>query len=310
MNSFWQMRRVLVTGGGGFIGTAVVNALVERGVPRERIVVPRARECDLRVPDNCRAAVKGCGIVIHLAAPTGGIAFSSAHPASQYRDCTLINVHMLEAARAEGVEKFVALGNLLAYPASAPSPLQEARLLDGPIASTHLGIGTAKRDLVVLAQMYHREFDMSVVNVLSANAYGPGDRFDPVHSHVIPATIMKCFRDEDLVVWGDGTPTRDFLFVDDIARGVLLAAERLAPPAHLNIASGREVSIAELVGLIARLTGFRHRIIFDHSKVGGDARRVADITAATRLGFTVHVPLEEGLKRTIDFARRVLGLGG
>lgn len=304
MDPFWQKKRVLVTGGAGFIGTAVVKALVAVGVPRELVVVPRSRDCDLRIPENCRSAVRGCGIVIHLAAPTGGIAFSSAHPASQYRDCSLINLHMLEAARAEGVEKFVALGNLLAYPATCPSPLREERLLDGPIAPTHQGIGMAKRDLVLLAQMYHREFGLNVINVLSANAYGPGDRFDPLHSHVIPATIMKCYRDEDLVVWGDGTPTRDFLFVDDIARGILHVAERLEAPGYVNIASGREVSIAELVGLIARLTGFTRRVVFDSSKVGGDARRVADTAAASRMGFAPRVSLEDGLTRTIEWARR------
>lgn len=303
MDSFWQKKRVLVTGGGGFIGAAVVNALVARGVPREMVVVPRSRECDLREPDNCRRAVRGCAVVLHLAAPTGGIAFSSAHPASQFRDCSLINLHMLEAARTERVEKFVALGNLLAYPAAAASPLREVDVLDGPVGATHMGIGSAKRDLLLLAEMYHREFGMSVVNMLGANAYGPGDRFDPLHSHVIPATIMKCFRDEDLVVWGDGTPTRDFLYVDDLARGLLLVAERLEPPAAVNIASGSEVSIAELVGTIARLTGFTHRIVFDRSKTGGDARRVADTAAGTALGFAPEVPLEEGLRRTIAWAR-------
>ena len=304
MDPFWQKKRVLVTGGAGFIGTAVVNALVAVGVPRELVVVPRSRDCDLRIPENCRSAARGCRIVIHLAAPTGGIAFSSAHPASQYRDCSLINLHMLEAARAEGVEKFVALGNLLAYPAACPSPLLESRLLDGPIGATHLGIGLAKRDLVLLAQMYHREFGLNVINVLSANAYGPGDRFDPLHSHVIPATILKCYRDEDLVVWGDGSPTRDFLFVDDIARGILHVAERLEAPGYINIASGREVSIAELVGLIAKLTGFTRRVVFDTSKAGGDARRVASTEAAARMGFAPRVPLEEGLTRTIEWAQR------
>lgn len=245
--------------------------------------------------------------MIHLAAPTGGIAFSRAHCASQYRDCTLINLHMLDAARESGVEKFVALGNLLAYPAAAGSPLREESVHDGAVASTHLGIGLAKRDMLALAEMYHREFGLSVVNVLAANAYGPRDRFEGTHSHVIPATIVKCCRDEDLVVWGDGSPTRDFLFVEDVAEGILLAAERLEPPGYLNLASGTEISIADLVKQIAALCGFRRRIVFDAAKGGGDPRRVASTALADKLiGFSPRVPLQEGLRRTIGWYRQYI----
>jgi GDP-L-fucose synthase len=301
---FWLRKRVLLTGGAGFVGAAVREALLGRGVPSESIVVPRSRGLDLRVSANCRRAVKGCDIVIHLAAITGGIAFARAHPASQYRDCSLINLNMLDAAREAGVAKFVALGNLLAYPASAPSPLMEASLHDGAVADTHLGVGLAKRDLVALAEMYHREYGLDAVCVLGANAYGPGDRFDPVHAHVIPATIMKCLRDEDLVVWGDGTPTRDFLYVDDLAEGILLAAERLDAPGFVNVASGTEVSIAELVRTIAGICGFRGRIVFDPSKGTGDPRRVASVEAASRrIGFSPRVALAEGLRRTVDWYR-------
>ncbi|MGH9255026.1 MAG: NAD-dependent epimerase/dehydratase family protein, partial [Vicinamibacterales bacterium] len=263
--------------------------------------------CDLRVAEHCREVVRGCDIVLHLAAPTGGISFSRARPASQYRDCALINLHMLEAAREAGVRTFVALGNLLAYPRNAPSPLREETLHDGPIAATHLGIGLAKRDLVALAEMYHHEFGFGVVNVLSANAYGPGDHFDSPCPHVIPATIAKCFRDRDLVVWGDGCQTRDFLYVDDVAEGLLKAAERLEPPAVVNLASGTEVSIGDLVRMIARLTGFTGRIAFDPSQGVGDPRRVASTDRSSRLlGFVPRVPLEEGLRRTVAWYRRQL----
>jgi GDP-L-fucose synthase len=238
--------------------------------------------------------------VIHLAAPTGGIAFSRAHPASQYRDCALINVNVLEAATAAGVKKLVSVGNLLAYPAAAPSPLREESLHEGPIAETHLGIGLAKRDLVTMGVMYSREFGLPVVNVLAANAYGPRDRFDPTHSHVIPATILKCLGDEDLVVWGDGTPTRDFLYVEDLARGIVLAAERLQDPEPVNLGSGSEVSIAQLVEEVAAITGFSRPITFDASKGGGDPRRLASTERATRLlGFRPSVSFREGLERTI-----------
>lgn len=302
---------ILVTGGAGFIGTRVVEALVGRGVDRADIVVPRSAGCDLRDAGNCARVVKGCDVVIHLAATTGGIAFSSAHPASQYRDCTLINLHMLEAARIAGVSKFVAIGNLLAYPGEARIPLTEDALHDGPVAGTHLGIGLVKRDLVDAATMYHREYGLEVVSVIAANAYGPGDRFDPAHSHVIPATIAKCFRDEDIVVWGDGSPTRDFLHIDDIAEGLLLAAERLSAPGYVNIASGEEVSIAELVRLIASLAGFRGRIEFDTSKGGGGPRRVASTELARRLvGFSPRIGLREGLAATIEWYRAGIAAGG
>jgi GDP-L-fucose synthase len=307
-DTFWRHKRVLVTGGAGFIGTAVVETLRRRGVSEDRLVIPRSACCDLRLLENCRAAVRGCDIVLHLAAPTGGISFSRAHPASQYRDCTLINVQMLEAAREAGVGRFVALGNLLAYPAAAQSPLREEMLHEGRIADTHLGVGLAKRDLAALAEMYHAEFGLSAVTVLSANAYGPRDRFDAPHAHVIPATIVKCVRDREVVVWGDGSPTRDFLFVDDVAEGVLLAAERLEAPGVVNIASGSEVSIGELVRLIASLSGFRGPITFDPGRGGGDPRRVASIDRArTLLGFSPRVSLDEGLRQTIDWYRQSLG---
>lgn len=304
-SEFWHGRNVLVTGGAGFIGSSVVRALNRRGVPGSSIVIPRSATCDLRRADSCRRAVEGCSVVIHLAAPTGGIAFSRSHPASQYRDCSLINVNMLDAARETGVERFVGVGNLLAYPERAPSPLREQSVHDGRIAATHVGIGLAKRDLLSLAEMYLSEYGLHVTNVLSANAYGPGDRFDPQYGHVIPSTIQKCFQAEDLVVWGDGSPTRDFLFVDDVAEGILLAAERLGSPDYVNIASGSEISIAELVGLIAELCGFRGRIVFDATKGGGDPRRVAATAKATELlGFTPAVSLRQGLARTIEWFRR------
>ena len=309
METFWQGKRVLVTGGGGFIGSFVVEALRRRGVTGANLRVPRSKDCDLRQPEMCRESVRGCNVVIHLAASTGSIAFSRSHPASQFRDCSLINFHMLEAAREAGVEKVVALGNLLAYPAAAMSPLSEEQIHDGQVSASHYGIGLAKRNMVALADMYSREYELDVVNILSANAYGPRERFDLETAHVIPATIVKCFRDEDLVVWGDGSPTRDFLYVEDIAEGILLAAERLAGPGVVNLASGTEVSIAELVQLIASISGFERRIVFDASKGSGDPGRVASTGRARELiGFYPRVSLSEGLARTIEWYRtEVLG---
>ncbi len=305
--SFWTGQRVLVTGGGGFIGGFVVEALRRRGVADADIVVPRSRTDDLRLPDRCRQAVRGCSIVIHLAAPTGSIAFSRTHPASQFRDCMLINLHLLDAAREAGVKKFVALGNLLAYPATAAVPLREEHVHEGAVNTTYHGVGLAKRNLLDLAEMHHAEFGFDVVNVLAANAYGPRDHFAGAQAHVIPSTIVKCCRDEDLVVWGDGSPTRDFLFVEDLAEGLLLACERLVSPAFVNLASGTEISIADLVALIAKLCGFERRIVFDVTKTGGDPRRVASTDRCDALlGFSPSVPIEDGLRRTIAWYRKTL----
>jgi len=307
VHPFWQRKRVLLTGGAGFVGSAVHKALRRRQVAEERIVIPRSQSSDLRILENCRRAVRGCDVVIHLAAQTGGIAFARSHPASQYRDCSLINLNMFEAAREAGVARFVALGNLLAYPAAARSPLTEPMLHEGAVAASHMGIAQVKRDLVMLSEMYRREHGLNAICVLGANAYGPGDRFKSEEAHVIPATIRKCFQEEDLVVWGDGKPTRDFLYVDDLAEGILLAAETPVLPVCLNIASGSGVSIAEVVRLIARLCGFRRRILFDLSKGSGDPDRLASAALARELtGFAPRVPFEEGLERTIRWYRTTI----
>jgi GDP-L-fucose synthase len=312
MHTFWQDKKLLVTGGAGFIGSFVVENLIhKRNVAPENIVIPRSAVNDLRRFDNCRKAVEGCQIVIHLAASTGGIAFSRQHPASQYYDCMLMTLHLMEAARLAGVEKFLGVGNILVYPASAPSPLEERYLNEGKVAPTHLGIGQAKRDQVLLCEMFHKEYGLNAVTVLSANTYGPRDRFDPEVSHVIPATITKCHTQPELNVWGDGKPTRDFLYVEDVAEGILLAAEKLnAPEYFVNIASGEEISIGDLVRTIARLSGFGGEVKFDVSKAGGDPRRCASGQRALELfGFRAQVSMEEGLRRTIAWYREQVRLG-
>ncbi|MBY0497764.1 MAG: NAD-dependent epimerase/dehydratase family protein [Cyanobacteria bacterium] len=307
MNGFWSGRRILVTGGAGFVGRAVAAALARRGLRAADIVIPRSRNCDLRIASNCEQAVRGCSIVIHLAAPTGNVVFSRSRPASQFRDCTLINTHLFEAARLAAVERVVSVGNLLAYPARAVAPFDEAQVRDGHVDDGYLGIALAKRQLIDLADLYHREYALDAATVLGANAYGPHDHFHGAQAHVIPATIAKCFRDEDLVVWGDGSATRDFLFVDDLAEGIVRAAERLTGPAVVNISSGTEVSVAELVATIARLCGFTRRITFDRSKPGGGPRRVASSRRAREwLDFSPHVSLEDGLRATIEWFRQSL----
>lgn len=305
---FWKDKRVVVTGGAGFLGSYVVENLIRRRhLQPGQILVPRSSKHDLRHLGSCLEVVRGSDIVIHLAAVTGGIGFSRTRPASQYFDSTLIDLNLVEAARQAGVRKVVAIGNLFAYAPDAPSPLTEETLFQGLPAAAHRGVGWMKRNLAVLADLYHREYRLPMVVVYAANAYGPRDSLDPVHAHVIPATIMKCFRDKELVVWGDGTPTRDFLFAADVAEGLLLAAEKLEPPAYVNLGSESEISIRELVELIARYTGFPGQVSYDVSKAGGDSRRLASAARARDLlGFCPVTRIDEGLRCTVDWYRERL----
>jgi GDP-L-fucose synthase len=309
---FWRGRKVLVTGGAGFVGSYVVDRLrTGAGLADADVRVPRSRDCDLRELANCRRAVEGTSVVLHLAAVTGGIAFSRAHPASQYHDSTLIDLNVFRAAREAGVEKVVAIGNLFAYATDAPIPLQERDLLDGLPTDAHRGVGWMKRNLAVVADLYQREYGFPIAVVYAANAYGPRDSLHPQHAHVIPSTIMKCLSQRELVVWGDGTPTRDFLYADDVAHGLLLAAERLPGGQYVNLGSGREVSIRELVELIVRHTRFTGPVTFDAGKAGGDARRCTSVSRATELlGFTPQHDIASGIARTVAWYRDHFRPGG
>jgi GDP-L-fucose synthase len=302
---FWKDKRVLVTGGAGFIGSYVVEKLINnKGVPHDSIRVPRSRECDLQNLDNCRRAVSGCQVIIHLAAVTGGIEFSRMHPASQYYRSTLIDLNVIEAAREAGVEKFVAIGNLFAYSSDAPIPLSEDQLLNGLPTDAHRGVGWMKRNLAIMADLFYREYDLPMVVVYSANAFGPRDSLDPSHAHVIPSTIMKCLSERELVVWGDGSPTRDFLYVEDVADGLLLAAEKLQPPCYVNLGSGSEISVRELVDLITEFTNFQGTVTYDPSRGGGDARRCTSIARAQDLlGFCARHDMRSGMESTVKWYR-------
>lgn len=302
---FWRGRTVVVTGGAGFVGSYVVERLKrEAGLTDAQLRVPRSRDTDLRDYAHAQRAVAGASIVIHLAAVTGGIAFSRAHPASQYHDSTQIDLNVFHAAREAGVEKVVAIGNLFAYASDAPIPLEERDLFNGLPTDAHRGVGWMKRNLAVTADLYQREYGFPIAVVYSANAYGPRDSLHPQHAHVIPSTIMKCLSQKELVVWGDGTPTRDFLFAADIAHGLILAAERLGGGEFLNLGSGREVSIRELVDQIVKHTGFTGPVSFDASKAGGDARRCTSIARAKeRLGFTPQHDISSGIAATVAWYR-------
>ena len=303
--AFWAGKTVVVTGGAGFIGTAVVRCLTTRcGVPLSAIRIPRSASEDLRQWANAERVMAGADVVLHLATVTGGSALSREEPARQYRDSTLIDLNVVEAARLAGVAKVVALGNLFAYAEDAVSPLDECTIFDGLPGDSHRGAGWMKRNLALLADLYARQYQFPLAVVFTANAYGPHDSLDRRLAHVIPATILKCLLDPELVVWGDGSPVRDFLYVDDIAAAMVLGAERLPPGAFANVGSGAGISVRELVTLIAEAAAFHGTVRFDTTKPKGDALRLASVTRGEALlGFRPEVGMREGMQRTVAWYR-------
>ncbi len=306
-------RKILVTGGAGFLGAPVVRALVERGVRPRDIFVPRSSEYDLRVRTACAKAVRGQDLVIHLAANAGGIGWNQMHPGCLFYDNISMGIHLMEEARRAGVEKFVQVGTVCAYPKFAPIPFREDDLWAGYPEETNAPYGIAKKALMVMGQAYRDEYDFHVVYLLPVNLYGPGDHFfEPEKSHVIPALIRK-FVDaretgaEEVAVWGsgfyEGVPvSREFLYVDDAAEAIVLAAERYDKREPVNIGAGREIAINDLVETIRRLTGYRGRIVRDLSKKDGQPRRCLDTARAkAEFGFTARTSFEDGLSKTIQW---------
>ncbi len=301
----WTDQRILITGGAGFLGSHLIRALQARGVNLDQITVPRSAELDLRRWENCRAAVEGQDVVIHLAAVVGGIGINRERPGEFFYDNLMMGTQLMEAARQAGVQKFVAIGTICAYPKFTPVPFREEDLWNGYPEETNAPYGLAKKMQLVQAQAYRQQYGFNAIYLLPVNLYGPGDNFDPRSSHVIPALIKKCADavengDDHVVVWGDGSPTREFLYVEDCAEGIVLATERYNGPEPVNLGSGMEISIKDLVHLIADLTGFRGEIVWDTSKPNGQPRRCLDVSRAERyFGFRARTNFEEGLKRTI-----------
>jgi GDP-L-fucose synthase len=302
-----QDKEILVTGGAGFLGSFVVGRLKARGVESEHIRIPRSREVDLKVMDNCIKAVKGMDLVIHLAAKVGGIGFNRANPATLFYDNAIMGIQLMEAARREGVKKFVAVGTVCAYPKYTPVPFHEDDLWNGYPEETNAPYGLAKKMLLVQSQAYRQQYGFNSVYLLPVNLYGPGDNFNPDSSHVIPALIKKfveATRDDrkTVDVWGTGTASREFLYVEDAAEGIVLAAERYDKPEPVNLGAGFEINIKDLSTLIARLTGFKGEIVWDRTKPDGQPRRCLAVSRAKEeFGFEAKVRFEEGLKRTIDW---------
>jgi GDP-L-fucose synthase len=303
-------RRILVTGGAGFLGSFVVEALRRRGAGE--IVIPRSATCDLVEREAVRALLRERGpfdVVIHLAARVGGIGANQRNPGSFFFDNLMMGVQLVEEARLAGVAKLVLTGTICAYPKFAPIPFREDDLWNGYPEETNAPYGLAKKMLLVQAQAYRQQYGTNAIVLFPVNLYGPRDNFDLETSHVIPALIRKIDAAEregrdEVVLWGDGTPTREFLYVEDAAEGILAAAERYDGADPVNLGSGQEISIRDLATLIGRLMGYQGRFVFDTSRPNGQPRRALDVSRAReRFGFVARMPLEEGLRRTIDWWR-------
>ena len=300
-------KTILVTGGAGFLGSALVKEL--RGRSPKKVFVPRSADYDLREPEQVRRLLSDVkpDLVIHLAATVGGIGANRDNPGKFFYENAVMGIHLIEECRRAGVEKTVVIGTICSYPKITPVPFAEDDLWSGYPEETNAPYGLAKKMLMVQGQAYRQQYGMNVIHVMPANLYGPGDNFDPDSSHVIPALIKKMIeaRDSDadeVEVWGTGNPTREFLYVDDAALGIALAAERYDSPEPLNLGTGSEVSIRDLATLITELCGFKGKLVFDASKPDGQPRRVLDTSrAAGELGFEASVDLRSGLKATVDW---------
>lgn len=304
---FWNNKQVLLTGGAGFLGSQIVKELDKRGVKPDQLVIPRSRDLDLRVMENCIKAVKGQDIVIHLAANVGGIGYNQKYPASLFYDNIIMGVQIIEAARQEGVEKCVILGTVCAYPKFTPVPFKEDNLWYGYPEETNAPYGIAKKMLLVQSQAYRAQYGFNSLYLIPVNLYGPGDNFNPESSHVVPALIKK-FTDairekkETVELWGTGTASREFLYVDDAARAIVLAAEKYNKPDPINLGSGNEITIRNLAETIKDLTHYEGEIIWDSTKPDGQPRRSLDISRAKNaFGFTAEVSFIEGLTKTIEW---------
>ena len=315
MSRFDRGARIIVTGGAGFLGRAVVARLEREGY--RNIVVPRSREYDLTREDAVERlyAEHPPATVIHLAAHVGGIGANRANPGSFYYDNLMMGALLMEHARRRGCQKFVAIGTVCAYPKYTPVPFREDDLWNGYPEETNAPYGLAKKMLLVQAQAYRQQYGFNAIYLLPVNLYGPHDNFDPESSHVIPALIRKFVEAKErgeptVTAWGDGSPTREFLYVDDAAEAIGLALERYDGPEPVNVGSSFEISIRDLTETIARVVGYDGRIVWDTSKPNGQPRRKLDVSRAERyFGFRATTSFEEGLRRTLEWylsARRTV----
>ena len=303
-------KRILVTGGAGFLGRQVVEQLCQAGAKLEKITVPRSRDYDLRSLEKCQQAVAQQEIVIHLAAHVGGIGLNQEKPAELFYDNLMMGTQLIHAAYQAAIEKFVCVGTICAYPKFTPVPFKEDDLWNGYPEETNAPYGVAKKALLVQLQSYRQQYGFNGIYLLPVNLYGPEDNFDPGSSHVIPALIRKVHEaqlkgEKQLAVWGDGSPTREFLYSTDAALGIVMGTQDYNDPEPVNLGTGYEISIRDLVELICQLMEFEGEIVWQTDKPNGQPRRCLDTERAKQaFGFTSKVDFKEGLKNTIDWYRQ------
>ncbi len=307
--NYWKNKRILLTGGAGFLGSSVSKKLKERGC--KDIFIPRSRDYDLVEMDAVKRVYRDAkaDIVVHLAAKVGGIGANRLNPGKFFYDNLMMGAQLMDVGRRVGIEKFVSIGTICAYPKFAPIPFKEEDIWNGYPEETNAPYGLAKKMLLVQSQAYREQYGFHSITLFPVNLYGPTDHFELESSHVIPALIKKCDdaidnNDSQITVWGTGKATREFLYVDDCAEGILLAAEKYNKPDPVNIGAGFEISIKDLVELIAELTGFTGQIVWDSSKPDGQPRRMLDTTKAMEeFGFRADTTFKEGLVNTIEWYR-------
>jgi GDP-L-fucose synthase len=303
--NFWMGKRIVVTGGNGFLGKHLV-ARIKAKNPKS-IFIPKFPEYDLRKYEDCLKVAKKGDIIIHLAANVGGIGYNREFPATLFDDNILMGTFMMMAARAAKVKKYVAMGTICAYPKFTPVPFKEEDLWMGYPEETNAPYGLAKKMQLVQAQAYREQYGFNAIFLLPVNLYGPGDNFNPKSSHVIPALIRKFVEakkkgESEVIVWGTGKASREFLYVDDAAEAIILATEKYNKIEPVNLGAGREIKIKDLAALIKKYTGFTGKIVWDKSKPDGQPRRMLDVSRAKKeFGFIAKTSFEKGLKETIEW---------
>ncbi|MEA5498622.1 MAG: GDP-L-fucose synthase [Limnoraphis robusta] len=305
-----QDKRIVVTGGAGFLGRQVVDQLLKAGANLDKILIPRSREYNLCNYEACQKVVQGQDIIIHLAAHVGGIGLNREKPAELFYDNLMMGTQLIHCAYEAGVEKFVCVGTICAYPKFTPVPFKEDDLWIGYPEETNAPYGIAKKALLVQLQAYRQQYNFNGIYLLPVNLYGPEDNFDPRSSHVIPALIRKVYEaqqrgDKQLPVWGDGSPSREFLYSTDAARGIVMATQSYDEPDPVNLGTNHEVKIRDLVETLCELMGFEGEIVWETDQPNGQPRRCLDTQRAKeKFGFVAEVGFKEGLKNTIEWYRQ------
>ena len=300
-------KKILLTGGNGFVGRCVLKLLRKRDIKDSQVVIPSSKKSDLRKMSVCREVTKNIDYVIHLAGNVGGIGYNRENPGKLFYDNISMGINLIEAARINKVKKFVCVGTICAYPKFTPTPFKEKNLWNGYPEETNAPYGIAKKVLLVMLQAYRQQYNFNGIYLLPVNIYGPGDNFDPKSSHVIAALIKKIYdaikqKKNEIIVWGDGSATREFFYIEDAARAIVMATEKYNKPDPVNIGTGFEISIKQLVNLISKIMKFKGKIVWDKSKPNGQPRRRLDVSKSKKeFGFAAKTKFNQGLKKTINW---------